>query len=214
MASTGQSNTTIDYGLGGGWEVGLNVFNASFYGDFGPGGPTGANNESVLMNLQRVFEVDDDLHIETGIQAGGSVIDKQRNEQFSHFEWVTGRYSLDEGLPGEYTIGIYNGSPAYLGSRDSAGFMLGAEIPVVKDRLSFVADYISGQSDLSVAVVGFQYTIDPKNGWVISAGAQIPSPHSGNPYGVVIEFTKMPIMEQDDFAGRSKWSALQRVAKR
>ena len=200
FTDTGQSNTTFDYGLGGGWEIGMNVLNASFYGDFGPTGGVGGNNESVLLNLQRVFNYEETLFLEVGVQAGASVVESQRTTEFSSFSWVTGRYHATSGLPGEYVIGIYDGTQTYLGPNHAVGLMIGTEIPLIPNRLSFVADYISGQTDVSVAVIGFQYTMDPKQGWMISMGAQIPSPGSGNPYGVVVEFTKAPVKSPEDTA--------------
>ncbi len=200
FTNTGQSNTTFDYGLGGGWEMGMNVLNASYYGDFGPTGGVGGNNESVLLNLQHVFDFEQTFYLEVGIQAGASVIESKRTTEASGFGWVTGRYHHTEGIKGEYIVGIYNGTETYLGPNHGVGFMLGTEIPMIPDKLTFIADYVSGDTDVSVAVVGLQFHMDPKTGWLISVGAQIPSPHSGNPYGVVVEFTKNPESRPEDVA--------------
>jgi hypothetical protein len=52
-----------------------------------------------------------------------------------------------------------------------------------------MGDFISGSSDISVAVLGFVVFL-PQH-WQISLGAQIPSPNSQNDYGMVFELTKL-----------------------
>ena len=65
--------------------------------------------------------------------------------------------------------------------------MIGGEVPIVKDKLSFQFDALLGDNDLSVAVIGGVYTF--ANRWQLSLGAQVPIVGSGNTQGLVIEFT-------------------------
>ncbi len=194
FTNAGESNTTLEFGVGGGWELGMNVVNATFYSS------GGINNESVLLNAQRVFDFEQTLYVEVGMLAGASVMPGQSSSQFSSFQWVTGRYHKTTGFKGEFIVGIYDGSEAYLGPNHAVGYMLGTEIPLIPDKLTFIADYISGATASSVAVIGLQFHVDPEAGWLISVGGSIPSPRSGNPYGVVVEFTRNPEPRPEEVA--------------
>ena len=65
-------------------------------------------------------------------------------------------------------------------------------MPIVKEKLHFMADYLSGTSDLSVAVVGGVIYLPGK--WQLSLGGQIPSPGSDNSYGAVMELTQTDLL--------------------
>ena len=70
---------------------------------------------------------------------------------------------------------------------NAVGFLLGAEIPVMPERLSVQADWIGGYNEISVIVLGGVMTF--RKGWQLSLGVQIPAPGSPNPRGSVIEYT-------------------------
>ena len=88
----------------------------------------------------------------------------------------------------KFYLGAYQTNVAYAGPGDRVGVLLGTEIPLVKDKLHFMADYISGNSDISVGVIGGVWYLPSK--WQISLGAQVPAPRSHNAYGVVLELTR------------------------
>ncbi|MFO0806640.1 MAG: hypothetical protein U0791_26340 [Gemmataceae bacterium] len=71
---------------------------------------------------------------------------------------------------------------------DRFGGLFGVEIPIIKDRLHFQADWITGNRDISTVVVGGVILFE--NQWQLSLGAQLPAPRSNNPYGVVVELTR------------------------
>lgn len=192
LGAFGESNLTIDYGLGNNWEVGLNVFKVNLYPGVVAPRPGEANNDAVLVNLQKVFAIQDNLLIELGMQNGLSANNSQQQVDVLNFSWLVTRYTAPEPRWGSYLIGVYHGTDSYLGRGNNMGYMLGTEIPLVGDDLSFVGDYISGDNGSSVAVLGLQWTVSRKHGWQISFGGQLPSPGSGNGYGAVFELTKYP----------------------
>lgn len=187
---SGQSNTTIDYGLPGDFEVGLNVFDLPLYFD----ASTGANANrfsDFLFNAQRGFVLSDSFEVGVGFQLGvGNGLAPPiatSDSKFVQFNWITAQWQAP-GHWGKFLFGPYYGNHPFLGQGNTAGFMLGAEIPVIEGRFNFVADYLSGTNDTSVAVVGgvFMFPSD----WHVSMGVQLPSPASGNEFGFVLELTK------------------------
>lgn len=185
----GSSNTTFDFGLGRGWEVGFNALDFNFYENIRPPAPGAPRqvNPDLLVNAQKGFELIDDVwSVGVGTQAGLNPARRSREVRFQNFTWVINAFELPEDRAKVY-VGAYYANVAYAGPGDRCGVLVGVEVPVVKDRFSFQADLITGRRDISVAVVGGVFTFP--NGWQLSAGAQIPLPRSGNPYGAVIEFT-------------------------
>ncbi len=193
LARFGESNTTLEYGLGNNWEIGMNIFRVNLYpGNLKPL-PGESNEDAILLNIQKSFQPFEQIVFEVGTQNGMSANNGMQKVDFLNFTFGVTRWTPDENVfEGTLVSGLYYGNTNYLGSGNEFGWMLGIEYPLWRDDLSFVADYISGTNSSSVAVIGAQWTISKKQGWQVSLGAQIPSPHSGNFYGAVFELTKFP----------------------
>jgi hypothetical protein len=67
--------------------------------------------------------------------------------------------------------------------------MAGVEYPLIANKLHLMGDFISGNSDISVAVIGAVLFLPHQ--WQLSLGAQVPAPTSNNDYGLVFEITKL-----------------------
>lgn len=189
----GESNTTIDYGLGNDWEMGLNIFKVNLYpGNVNPL-PGESNEDAFMFNLQKGFRPFETLIFEIGTQQGISANNGTQKVDYLNFTWSVARWAPEESrFEGTLVSGVYYGNTNYLGVGNEFGWMVGLEYPLWREDLSFVADFISGTNSASVAVIGGQWTISEKKGWQISLGAQLPSPSSGNDYGAVFELTKFP----------------------
>ncbi len=189
----GESNTTIDYGLGNNWEVGLNIFKVNLYpGNIKPL-PGESNEDSLLVNIQKGFRPFETLVFEIGTQHGLSANNSAQKVDYLNFTWSVSRWTPEKrSFKGTLVSGVYYGNTNFLGIGNEFGWMAGIEYPLWREDLSFVADIISGTNSASVAVIGAQWTLSEKTGWQISLGAQLPSPWSGNDYGVVFELTKFP----------------------
>jgi len=189
----GESNLTVDYGLGQDWEVGLNVFKVNLYpGNLQPL-PSESNEDAVLINVQHVFHPLESIDWEIGTQNGVSANNANQRVDYLNFSWGIGRWTPSESwFQGSLIAGPYYGNKNFLGSGNEFGFLAGIEYPIREDRLSLVADYMSGTNSASVAVIGFQANISKELGWQISLGGQLPSPGSTNDYGAVFELTKVP----------------------
>ena len=195
----GTAYTTIDYGLTRDLEIGLNVFNVQLY----PGGNTPqlgeADQAGLLINGQKTFEIFDHFKTGLGTQVGLSSTGPTNSTDLLQFSWLTGMWEPIDGEYGRYVIGCYFGNHNYLGNGNRVGYLIGAEIPIIRERLSFVGDYISGTNNSSVAVVGLVANV--WRDWQFSLGVQLPSPHSPNSYGLVFELTRIPGLDARPFFG-------------
>lgn len=194
-----QSNTTISYGLGHGFEVGINVLQL----DLVPQHPTAGDPNTALFtfNGQKGFDLGRSFKVGVGTQLGQSVPEDPDRVQLADFSWLVGVAKLPRDL-GKLYGGAYYANRTFRGARgEDFGFMLGYDIPVT-ERLSLVGDYVSGRNGLSVAVLGGVVRLTKH--WSLSLGGQLPSPGSGNSYGGVLEltFSPSPSASDDDGAPR------------
>lgn len=187
----GTSNTTIDFGVGHGWEVGINLLDLHMYDtiDTSPATDQQQVDPDVLFNAQKGFELTEHWKIGLGGQFGFNPTTRHQPVDFLNFTWIINEMSFPERAAwGRYYSGAYYANPPYSGPGDSYGLLLGFDVPVIPDRLSFQADWTTGHNDLGVIVIGGVYTFE--NSWQLSMGAQLPSPGTDNPYGVVVEITQ------------------------
>lgn len=182
LASSGVSNTTIDYGLGKGFEVGLNLFGLDLYHRRGE-----AIDPEPLLNLQKRFDLTESWGLGIGTQLGAMVPLHRDETRFSAFNYVNNQVRL--GDFGKVFAGGYFANDAYTGAKSEAGFMAGVEIPIWHEKLHFQADYIHGSTPIGVGVVGFVLFLPHR--WNFSIGAQVPAIHSHNECGLVLEFTRL-----------------------
>ena len=175
-ARLGTSSTTIDYGLPYNLEVGLNIFNVQIYPGGNPPEAGRCRPGILLVNGQKVFDVAERFKVGVGMQAGVSSTNATGATDFLHYNWLTTMYQPGNGEYGKFYLGGYFGNKNYLGNGNRVGFLIGAEIPIIRDRLSFQGDYISGTNNSSVAVVGFVANV--YRDWQFSLGG---SAESGEP---------------------------------
>jgi hypothetical protein len=187
IGSIGSSNTTFDYGLGNNFEIGLNVFNVGLYPAVTSPMPGDAGRNGVLMNMQKVFEPNESIEIGIGTQQGVSATTSNQQTEYMGFGWSVIEYDTHNNH-GRYLAGAYIGNPTYTGSGNGVGWMLGLEYPLIPKKVHFLADWVGGTNQISVAVIGA--VVELPRHWQLSAGAQLPSPGSHNPYGMVFELTR------------------------
>ncbi len=176
------SNSTLDYGLGQGWSAGVSLFNLKGY-------TKGTNyiDPEVLGNLEKSYNVTPNWRVGVGTQAGFNTGNNPDHlTQFESFSYLQNVFILPDEAAKFYG-GYYHANSGFTGGNSSDGAMLGVEVPILKDKLTFMADYLTGTSPISVAVAGLVWATENKT--QISAGVQIPSPGSDNDYGLVMELT-------------------------
>ena len=187
-----QTSTTIDYGFGNGYEAGLNIITVPLYDPYLGRAPStsGQQQPDILLNGLKVFTMSERTRLGIGTQIGETAPLFQSQVQLANFTYSVGAFDLPAER-GTIYAGGYFASKAYRGPGEPFGFLLGCDIPVVEKKVHFIADFVSGRSDLSVGVIGFVYYI-PNTNWQVSAGAQLAAPRSQNPYGAVFELTYAP----------------------
>jgi hypothetical protein len=180
-AATGSSNTTLDYGLGDQLEIGINLFNV----DMQPTDGT-FQNPHVLLNFQKGFALSENYKVSFGTQTGITPPLHRQTVEMPSFSYL--HSALDLKHLGKYYLGSYYTNRAYAG-KNEFGFMTGMEYPLFEKKLHLMGDFISGDTEISVAVLGLVVFL-PRE-WQLSLGAQLPAPSTQNDYAMVFEITKL-----------------------
>jgi hypothetical protein len=184
-------NFTGAYGLGKGWEVGLNGYgiNAGLQN----GSPTLMLNRTdasqpfaplVLATVLKQFSPSQHWRLGIGSQNGLCPYDNAENKHFATFSYASACYMPWHEY--EFHAGAYFGNNVLLGGKTQPGLMAGYELPITK-RLHAMGDGIFGTSSAAVAVLGGVYYVNTHTS--LSLGWQVGSPGTNNPRGVVFELT-------------------------
>lgn len=183
-----ESKAHFVYGLGKGWDAGVNLVGKGFY--FSPewralynsNSAEGALYPILLGTLQKQFVVTKKFRLNLGVQAGPNLTRRLENKRLNYFLYGLGVYHFGEGS--RIVTGVYHGNRMYLGTGNTTGIVGGYEIKLHK-RLYLMGDWISGRNDASVAVIGSMYNVAKRV--QLCAGWQVPNPGTLKPPGLVLE---------------------------
>ncbi|MFN8116725.1 MAG: hypothetical protein U0W65_11475 [Bacteroidia bacterium] len=188
-----QSNTTLDLGLGKGFEIGANVLGLNFSeknksflkndtNDIDPYNPL------VMLNGLKQFELSDKISISSGAQFGLNFRD---NKKTTNAALIYSNFLLKDILikNSSLAIGGYYNSLHYGGRYGNrVGGWIGSEIPIA-NKFHIVAESVLGNNALCYSSFGIIYY--PKKRIPITVGIQIPNVKS-NAYSIVFELTFVP----------------------
>lgn len=183
-----ESKAHFVYGLGKGWDIGLNVvgkgvyFGSEWRGLYNSDPSNGALYPIVMATAQKQFKLADKIDFNVGTQAGFNFSNQLSNKELNHFSYALGVFHFNKGS--RIVGGVYNTNNMFVGQGNTVGVMLGAELKLTK-KLYLMGDWISGRNDASVSVLGGMYNISKRvqlcGGWLI------PNPLTPKPQGFVFE---------------------------
>lgn len=97
----------------------------------------------------------------------------------------------------KFIVGVYVGNNNYFGKEtrltneiEKWGVQWGMEYEIIKDKLYFQADFISGHTSMSNLIAGGAYKVTKQ--LVLSAGYQLPNAPSESSEGLIFELTYLP----------------------
>ena len=184
-----ESKAHFVYGLGKGWDAGINVVGKGLY--FAPDwrlkhndDPTrGALYPVVMATTQKQFNLSKRFDFNVGTQIGYNISNKVSNKKINYFNYGIGIYHFNKSKS-RVVGGFYHTSNEFVGQGNTVGAMLGYEINLSK-RWYLMGDWLSGNNDASVAVIGGMYNLTKR--LQLCAGLSLPNPNTPKPVGVVLE---------------------------
>ncbi len=184
-----EAKNHLVYGLGGGFEVGLNVVNLKM--DFRQQAATITNGldyrvkpMSPLMQLtaQKFFFLNERFKTSIGTQIGTKLARLSANPGLTHFTYNIWVYEPRHHV--KVVVGPYFTDRGTVGAGSRAGLLVGVEYPLAK-RLLLMGDFVSGNNASSVSVIGFNFLANKRV--QLCLGALLPNPGTANKPGVVFE---------------------------
>jgi hypothetical protein len=178
------------YGLGKGWDAGINLVGTGAY--FNPGWKPIYNSDfsegralspTILATLQKQFSLTEKWAVNLGTQSGFNLTSKTDRIDPAYFHYGLVSYQAKPG--GKFLIGPYVTNQQYVGAGNRTGVQMGYEWKVAKD-FYLMGDFISGNHDSAVMVQGVMYNIS--NHVQLCLGYMLPNPNTMKNQAVVFEF--------------------------
>jgi len=184
-----ESKAHFVYGLGKGWDAGLNLVGKGFY--FSPewrvlhnaDPQKGALYPILMGTVQKQFKISDHFAFNAGSQVGYNLSAKLRNKEINYFVYGLGIYYFMKNKS-RIVAEAYQTNNMFVGEGNTFGALVGYEINLSK-RWYLMGDWVSGYNDSSVGVVGVIYNLTRRI--QLCGGWQIPNPGTDKPQGFVFE---------------------------
>ncbi|SOD96990.1 hypothetical protein [Spirosoma fluviale] len=153
-------STTVDYGLGRDWEVGVNLYNV----DYQRQERTWLRNDTtiqvpyaplLLINAQRTFNLTDALHIGLGGQTGLNLFPTGQRSSWEGWGYA----NLGAGLHDDHyqvVVGGYAGNRRYLAEGSTVGGHMGFDAGVWYQKVHFLGDWATGTHEYGQLVLGVE----------------------------------------------------------
>lgn len=154
-----RSSTTIDYGLGREWEIGLNLYNL----DYIPSDRRIIANDSttekafsplLMLNAQKAFDITKNLELAIGAQGGMNVLTDRKPQLVGYLYGHVAAASDDEHY--NVSAGSYIANARYLGDGPKVGFQAGFDAGIFYQKLHLLGDWVSGPHDFGQLVLGVE----------------------------------------------------------
>jgi hypothetical protein len=178
------------YGLGKGWDVGVNLVGTGAY--FNPNWKPIFNNDfsrgealtpTLMATLQKQFSIHEKWALNLGTQSGVNLTVNTENIQPAYFHYGLLSYQVKPGR--KLLIGPYLTNNQYVGSGNTLGIQMGYEWKVT-DKFYLMGDFISGNNESAVLVPGIMYNVSNKV--QLCLGYMLPNPNTQKNQAIVFEF--------------------------
>jgi hypothetical protein len=184
-----ESKSHLVYGIGKGWDVGVNLVDLPLFIDK-PFRVSYNDNSSrkplypiVMFTVQKQFVINDKMKFNLGAQAGPNISSKVENKKLAVFNYALLRTKVFNRV--NLVTGAYHTDNTFVGrNTHHFGAIIGYEIPITK-KLGLMGDFISGNHKKSQTTVGALYTISKRV--QLCAAALLDYPHGQKNHGVVLE---------------------------
>lgn len=192
-----QSNSTLDFGLGNGFEIGANVLGLNFsdgkksflHNDSSDADPY---NPVVLLNGLKQFELSEHVSIAAGAQFGINFTDDKKTST-AGLSYINFRFTDLLIKNSTLVLGSYFNSKHYGGHGNRIGAWIGSEIPITSN-FHLMAESALGNNALCYTSLGVIYY--PFKWMPLTLGVQIPNTKN-NAYSIVFELTIIPLSKKE-----------------
>jgi hypothetical protein len=192
IADAIESSTTLTYGLGRGWEIGANLVNVDYdyktrHFETNDTSTSMPFAPLVLVNAQKVFDLNDVLSAGIGAVAGTNVAGHHAS-RFVYYGYANLAAGFGEEKRYQIAAGPYISNHRYLSDGPIYGFQTGMDLGIWNKRLHILADWISGSHSKGRLTAGIGIFLAER--LPLSLGWQ--RANSDGSQGAVIQLTFLP----------------------
>lgn len=176
------------YGLGNGWDAGVNLVGKGAYFTedwrlaYNSNGSNGSVYPNLMGTLQKQFKLAPRLNFNFGTQIGYNLSNRLENKKLNNFNYAIFTYHIGKGS--RVVAGAYHGNRMFLGTGNDTGMLFGYEMKLNK-RWYLMGDWVSGRNNEGVAVIGGMYNLSRRV--QLCAGWLLPNTNTPKPQGIVLE---------------------------
>lgn len=170
-------NIAGSYADPNGWSVSLSLLNTQILG---------ANNlfqGDTFINVAKSFTISDTLSISIG-SLNGVALTNIHPQVWYDYTYSDTQYNVTPSLM--IHLGPYLANAALTGTTRQVGFLTGAEITFIPNKLALQMDYISGRQALSGATVNLLLNFTPS--YQMYTGVYVPEQNSGYEFSGIVGF--------------------------
>jgi hypothetical protein len=184
-----ESKAHFVYGLGKGWDLGVNLVGKGFYFTpewrilYNDNPNKGALYPVIMGTIQKQFAISKNFDVNFGSQIGWNLSNRIENKEINYFFYGIGVYYF-HNRKSRIVGGLYKTNTMFVGQGNTFGALVGYEINLSK-RWYLMGDWVSGSNDASVAVIGGMYNVSKRVQFC--AGWLFPNPNTPKPMGIVLE---------------------------
>lgn len=177
------------YGLGKGWDIGVNLvgkgigFNPYLEFITNDNPSLGALSPHLMPSIQKQFQLSESFDVNFGTQSGINLADQWDEKEFAFFNYGIGIYHF-MNKKSRLIGGVYHTNRNFVGEGTHVGFLVGYELKIAP-RTYLMGDWISGNNESSAAVIGAMYNVTKR--FQFCAGVLLPNQGNNKPSGLVIE---------------------------
>lgn len=185
------SNTTLCYGLGKKYEIGLNILGVTYDYDIKKIVSNQYNAQPVYPSLGINMQKEVLEFKNYALAIGGQIAFPSKPKEFEYYIYLNNKYELKKT---KIVAGFYVGNNNYFGSDtrfsndlENIGIQFGIEYEILNEKLFFQVDFISGQTSMSNLILGGAYKFTKH--LILSSGFQIPNTKNTSSNGLILELT-------------------------
>ena len=175
-------NLDLDYSSSDGWDIQLASYNIPVYQD-----PNldQSYQADTFINVSKTFKINSSFGVLIGTQNGAYLSASPPPMRWQNFDYSLALYQVNRYM--SVRAGLYWANNNMSGTTNVLGYLPGITLTLIDDTLSLQADYYSGQSSLSGAVVNLQYQATSYFQTYIGVG--VPETNSGNEFYGILGFS-------------------------
>ena len=174
-------NFDIDFSSAGGWHIQLSTYNVPVYRDSNIAQPYQADT---FINVSKTFKLTPSLGVVVGSQNGTYLSASSSPMQWQNLDYSLALYQVNSVV--SIRGGLCWANHIMSGTTDVPGCLPGITLNLIDNTLTLQADYYSGHSSLSGAVVNLQYQVKFFSTYI---GVGVPETHSGNEFYGILGFS-------------------------